>query len=66
MPTQFTEKKYRFYFGKHKGKLVQEVESGYLKYLLNQDWFEDKYEELYDEVEREVEWRDETEGHFYD
>jgi len=52
------------YFGKHSGKTVGEVRSQYLRWLVNQEWFEDSYPDLVEPVEAELDWRDKLNQHF--
>ena len=53
-------------FGKFKGVDVASVDSGYLKWLLDQDWFQDQYPELYEAVEVDYQMRERSHGHFWD
>lgn len=52
-------------FGKYKGILLRFVNSNYLNWLLEQDWFLDKYDDLAVQVEAELAWRDKWNVHFY-
>jgi len=47
-------------------KSVGELPSNYLRWLLEQDFFERQYEELVEPVEQELEWRTNQNCHFYD
>ena len=53
-------------FGKHKDIDICFISSGYLKYLLGEDWFIEKDNDLVVEVEKEYKRRDETGQHFWD
>lgn len=53
-----------FSFGKYKGTNVVFVNSGYLKWLLDQDWFPEHRD--YDMVEEEINRRDHEFDHFYE
>lgn len=53
-------------FGKHTGEPISNVPSSYLKWCLEQDWFEDKYEDLIRSFEEELNWRDLFDMHFED
>lgn len=55
----------RFSFGKYKDISVEFVNSGYLKWLLDQDWFEEKYPDDYEFVVEEHGRRDDEQSHFY-
>lgn len=45
-------------FGKYKGQVIGSMPSGYLKWLLEQDWFEDNEE--FEPVQDEMQWRKEN------
>ena len=45
-------------FGKFRGKSLAEVPSSYIRWCLEQNWFEEKYEELIDTFGEELQWRD--------
>lgn len=45
-------------FGKHVGELVADVPNGYLAWLADQEFVEEKYPELWDTILQEVEYRD--------
>jgi len=45
-------------FGKFKGYSLAEVPNSYLRWCLEQDWFEEKYEDLVEPFEDELAWRD--------
>ena len=51
-------------FGKFNGWDIEDVPSSYLKYLHNQEWFEDKHEKLYLAVNIEIGYRDLHDKHF--
>lgn len=53
-------------FGKYKGIHIDFVNSGYLKWLCDQDWFMDKFPEELNTVEEELNRRDYEDGHFYE
>jgi len=53
-------------FGKHRGTSVGNTPSSYLKWCLEQDWFENKYGELLEPFEEELNWRTEYGKHFED
>jgi len=53
-------------FGKHLGATVAETPSSYIRWCLEQDWFETKYPDLIDPFEEELKWRDDFDGHFED
>lgn len=53
-------------FGKFKGREIEETPSGYLKWLVLQDWFEEQYTELLKEAEEELAFRDIWCKHFYE
>ena len=55
----------RMPFGKYKDVDLCFVNSGYLKWLIDQDWFVDKDSDLVLEVERELKLRDMDSSHFY-
>jgi hypothetical protein len=55
----------RFSFGKYKGISIEFVNSGYLKWLLGEEWFHDEYEELVVEVAEEYDRRTDNSEHFY-
>lgn len=42
------------------------INSGYLKWLLEQDWFVEGYDKLFVAVEEELALRDRSDAHFYD
>lgn len=51
------------HFGKHQGKTVEEIPSGYLKWMI--DNLEDK-EDLVEAADKELAFRDQFNTHFYD
>jgi len=51
-------------FGKFKDQEIEEIPSGYLKWLVLQDFFEDEYPELLKETEEELAYRDTWYKHF--
>jgi len=54
-------------FGKYKGVDICFINSNYLKWLIEQEWFfmPKRNEELVVAVEKEYEWRENTGAHFY-
>lgn len=52
-------------FGKYKNISIEFVNSGYLKWLLTQDWFLEKEKECL-AVEKELKIRDMNNDHFYE
>jgi len=57
----------RITFGRYSGKEIGEIPSGYLTWLLEQDWmYEDKKAELLEAIEHEMTVRDRSYAHFYD
>ena len=44
-------------FGVNIGEFVEDLDSDYLNYLINQQWFEDKYKKLYKFVKKELDER---------
>jgi len=50
-------------FGKYEGWALDEIPDSYLRWLIEQDWFEEKFEDLFEEVEAELAWRDEVNEH---
>ena len=54
-------------FGKYRGFDIAFINSGYLKWLIDQDWFVMKTpENLVVAVEKELKERDRGKSHFYD
>ena len=49
----------------HRGKVIEDVPSDFLKWCLNQEWFLDQYPELSDEIEKELGFRSDWNKHFY-
>lgn len=45
-------------FGKLRGTPVGHTPDSYLKWCLEQDWFEKKYEDLIDIFQEELNWRE--------
>jgi uncharacterized protein (DUF3820 family) len=45
-------------FGKYRGCTLAEVPDSYLRWCLEQDWFEGKYAEYVEPFEDELRWRD--------
>lgn len=52
-------------FGKYKNISIEFVNSSYLKWLLESDWFEDQYPEDFEAVEEEWNTRNYEQSHFY-
>lgn len=56
----------RIQFGRYKGKEIEEIQSGYLTWLQEQDWmYEDSKKDLLEVIEYEMEVRDRSDAHFY-
>ena len=56
----------RISFGKYATQEIELIPSGYLTWLLEQDWMhEKKHEELLEAIEYEMAVRDRSDGHFY-
>lgn len=53
-------------FGKYKDKPIYLIRSGYLRWLLNQDWFINKDDDMTVAVEDEIKERDTWNSHFDD
>lgn len=51
-------------FGVHKDKLIADVPSSYLRWILEQDWFVSKFTDLKKQAEIELEFRDRFDKHF--
>lgn len=45
-------------FGKFKGIDVEGVPNSYLKWLLDQEWMEEKYSEAIPKIEKELDYRE--------
>ena len=60
------DKKTKMPFGKYKGIDIIFINSGYLRWLLNEDWFISKDDDLVLAVEKELELRDMDDSHFYE
>lgn len=45
-------------FGLHRGKKITEIETDYLKWLMDQEWFEEKQKDIYNDVKEELEGRE--------
>ena len=59
--------KMKMSFGKYKGISICFINSGYLQFLIKQDWFVMKYdEEVVVAVEKELYERDRGRSHFYE
>ena len=46
-------------------KEISEIPSGYLWWLMGEEWFEEKYPTIFEAVEYEIEVRDRSGAHFY-
>ena len=44
-------------FGKFKDKLIADIDTSYLNYLIGEDWFQVKFQELYNQVKIELVYR---------
>jgi uncharacterized protein (DUF3820 family) len=53
-------------FGVYKGRDIENVPSGYFRWLLDQDWFNDKNPGLSNQIVKEMEWRDKWDKHIED
>ena len=53
-------------FGKYKGHSLCFLNSGYLKWLIGQDWFINRDDALVLAVEAELKERDRAYSHFYE
>jgi len=53
-------------FGRYKHADITDADSGYLKWLVIQSWFEEKYPELLKEAEEELAYRDTWDKHWYE
>lgn len=51
-------------FGKFKGKDIVDCPSSYLKWLLEQEWFENEHTKLYKATKEEYKFRDARDLHF--
>ena len=51
-------------FGAHKGKDIVDVDSEYLRWLLEQDWFLNKFKDLTKAIEEELNHRTKMNCHF--
>jgi hypothetical protein len=52
------------FFGIHKDKDIEEIPSGYLIWLTDQDWFNSKNPGLSNQIVLELEWRTKFDRHF--
>ena len=52
-------------FGKYVNISIDFINSGYLKWLVDEDWFDEKYPEHAEAVEDELNKRDHEQSHFY-
>lgn len=56
----------RISFGKYQSKQVEEIPSGYLTWLLEQDWmYGERNKKLLEAIEYEMAVRDRSDAHFY-
>jgi len=53
-------------FGKHRGVSLELINSNYLRWLIEEDWFIDRDDDLVVAVEEELKDRDKWDNHFYD
>jgi len=53
-------------FGKHRGVSLELINSNYLRWLIEEDWFIDRDDDLVVAVETELKERDKWDGHFYE
>lgn len=51
-------------FGKHEGETIDSIPSYYLRWLLDEEWFEEKHPQLCLDVEGEWNWREHHGRHF--
>ena len=51
-------------FGKYKDRLIEEIPSSYLEFLLDQDWFHEKFLSLVEQIEAELTYRTDHSAHF--
>lgn len=51
-------------FGKFINKAIDEVGSGYLSWIIAQNWMEEKFPDLLEAVEAELDWRTVHNQHF--
>ena len=51
-------------FGKYRGEEIEDIPSSYLRFLLNEEWFEERFEDLYDEVSDVYDYRDRHDLHW--
>ena len=52
-----TESLWTIPFGKYKGKDIEDIDEGYLKWLLEQDWFVQKFEKGAKAIAQELQYR---------
>lgn len=45
-------------FGKYKGELIADLPNGYLEWLLDQEWFEEKFVDLWKLTKKEMGYRE--------
>ena len=51
-------------FGKFKGQDIESIPSDYLRWVVCENWFEDKYPHLVEEIDLELKYRDNWSKHF--
>ena len=44
-------------FGKYRGEDIEDIPSDYLKFLLGQEWFEERFEDVYNALIEEDNYR---------
>lgn len=52
-----TESLFTMPFGKHKGEPIEDLDTGYLEWVTEQDWFLDKFKDGAEAVGRELAFR---------
>jgi len=45
-------------FGRYRGRALAEVPNSYLRWCLEQDWFEERYLDHVEPFENELQWRE--------
>jgi uncharacterized protein (DUF3820 family) len=44
-------------FGKHKGIMIEDIETSYLEWIIGEEWFKTKFEEGYKAIQQELKFR---------